>query len=341
MEYYKRVMFKDGEQKKFLKRISFKLELNNEKLAKLVGVHHRTFRDWVREKYSISLPALEVLCKEAKLLFPKNVTIKEPFWYVNNGGLAGAKAVLKKYGYIGGDPEYRKKKWYEWWEKSGKVSKKFYFETRTIVNPSESEKLAEFIGIILGDGGITSRQIRISLNKKDDNDYAHYVAKLAENLFGINPSFVSKGSIWNLTVSRTQLVSFLVEKGLQIGNKVKNQIQVPKWIINNNFYSSYCMRGLIDTDGSFYLEKHPYKDKVYENCVINFTNRSFPILDFVKSKLIKFGFHARKGSIYNVLIGRENEVIRYFNEIGTSNSKHLNKYLQFMNNKYGEVPKWS
>src|SRR3989344_3154088 len=54
------------------------------------------------------------------------------------------------------------------------------FVVRKILIPSFSSDLAEFIGIVLGDGGITSRQVVITLHKDDDRDYAEYVVGLVK-----------------------------------------------------------------------------------------------------------------------------------------------------------------
>lgn len=341
MKYYPRAVLQRGEQKKLLQNVVRNCNLSNQKLAQFLGVSVRTITDWKREKYFIQLPAFKKLCKMTLSPTPKNIEIRDPFWYTSHGSSAGAMAVLKKYGYIGGDPEYRKKRWLEWWEKIGKFNKNQYFVTRKIRRSKPDKNLAEFIGIVLGDGSITQRQVTITLNRKDDKEYAYYVSGLTKKIFGIAPSFYIQGSVLDLSVSRTELVKFLIENGLSVGNKVKQQVAVPEWIQKNNVLSKYCVRGLIDTDGSFYIEKHPYKNKTYRNCVINFTNRSLPLLEFVKTKLQKLGFNAKKRNRYNICLGKEEQIFRYFREIGSSNPKHYNKYRRFMEEKYGGVPKWS
>lgn len=341
MPYFKRAIFPKGKQKEFWSFIMPQIGLSVDELAKKLRVHPRSVRDWRREKYSIPLPALRFLCKKSGTPLPDCITIKKPFWYANLAGPAGAAAVIKKYGHIGGNQEYRKKKWFEWWETKGKFAKNGYFETRKIIKPKESEDLAEFIGIVLGDGGITPRQVAITLNKTDDIEYIEYVSKLIRRLFDVSPSVLEQGPVVDVLVSRTELVLFLLEKGLRAGNKVRNQVDVPEWIKDNDAFSKRCVRGLIDTDGSYYSEIHNYKEKIYNNCVINFTNRSFPLLNFVRSKLREFDFRPRKSNRFSVCLGREEELTRYFKEIGTSNPKHFRKYKKFMNDKYGGVPKWS
>lgn len=51
--------------------------------------------------------------------------------------------------------------------------------------PPDGEELAEFIGIVLGDGTISNYQVRIVLNRTTDSAYGGYVANLARRLFGV------------------------------------------------------------------------------------------------------------------------------------------------------------
>lgn len=339
--YLQRVSLPKGKQTELINLVIKRSNLKTSDMAKSLKIHIRTLSDWRREKYTMSLPALRVVCKKLGTKMPHYARIKEPFWYTKLGAKKGWATVLKKYGRVPVNEEYRKEKWHEWWNKKGKFNENKYFVTRDIKEPKQDHHFAEFVGILLGDGCITKRQVSITLNKYDDKEYAHYISGLSRKLFGIAPSFYNQGSVWDLTISRTELVKFLICNGLFIGSKVRQQLGVPQWIQENDKLSKYCIRGLIDTDGSFYTEKHPHKNKVYCNCVINFTNRSIPLLKFVKTKLEKFGFNPRKGNQYNVCLGKEEQVSRYFKEIGSSNPKHYNKHRKFMKEKYGGVPKWS
>ena len=138
-------------------------------------------------------------------------------------------------------------------------------------------------------------------------------------------------------ISRKKLIEFLIEKGLKIGNKVRQQVAVPKWISKSELFMKYCMRGLLDTDGCFYVDKHKYKDKIYLNCGINFTNRSLPILNFFRDNLVKFNYHPTQKTKFSIFLRREEEIIRYFKEIGSSNPKHLKKFQKYFDDKSGGV----
>lgn len=55
--------------------------------------------------------------------------------------------------------------------------------------PPRSVRFAEFIGIMMGDGGINNEwQANITLNSIADRAYADYVVTLCVELFGITPT---------------------------------------------------------------------------------------------------------------------------------------------------------
>jgi DNA-binding XRE family transcriptional regulator len=189
----KRVIFPVGEQYKFLLEAKERVKISWTKFAKEIGVAKRTFNEWKNEKYSLPLGILKRICKIAKLKIPDGIEIKEPFWWTKMAGEKAGKMVYQKYGRIGGDPEYRKKKWYEWWEREGKFRKHpFVGFTKPIKKPHLSSDLAEFVGIIIGDGGITKKQIMVSLNRETEKCYSIFVKSSLKNFLVSKRKFIKK-----------------------------------------------------------------------------------------------------------------------------------------------------
>lgn len=324
-----RAVFTPGKQKEFLCQVREKTSLSWLDFAKKFQVHQRTLADWKNEKYSLPLDTLKKICHETRMAIPDWIEIKGRFWYVNNAAKIGGIAMYKKYGRVGGDPGYRKKCWREWWKKEGRYRKDLITAvTKPIKKPALSLELAEFIGILLGDGGITRTQVTITLNRHDDKEYINYVKNLLVKLFEVIPSIYEwQGeSVTGIVVSRTELVNFLVKNGLKIGGKVRQQVGIPHWIKESDSYSRACLRGLFDTDGCFYIDRHKYKDKIYLNAGMNFTNRSLPILKFFKGCLERSGFHPTQNTKFHISLRREKEIIRYFHKIRSSNAKHIDKF---------------
>jgi len=109
------------------------------------------------------------------------------------------------------------------------------------------------------------------------------------------------------------------------GNKVRNQVDIPSWIHRNIIYQKACLRGLIDTDGSFYLHEYKLNGQKYRYLKLCFTNRSKPLLNsafaIFKNLRLKAYLDGDHVSIYS-----RPEIKRYFQEIGSHNPKHLHKF---------------
>ena len=325
-----RIFFSKRAQNKFINKILSRISVK--KAAKLCNLSERTIRDWRREKFLVNADALRKLCRKTKIPFPSNIKLRDPYWYIAKGSSAGGKAVFKKYGRIGGDPKYRKKKWYEWWEKEGKFKKHPIINVcLPIKKPEKSKHLAEFVGIVLGDGGITKSQIMITVNSKDDKEYGEFLYSLAEKLFDVHVG-ICHSKKWNVTkyiISRSELVRFFIEKlGLKKGNKIKQQVDIPDWIKQNKFYSIACVRGLVDTDGCIFTHRYKVNGKFYSYKKLCFTSYSLPLRQSVFNILKENGLNPRFSQDRDVRLDSIENMQRYFQIIGSHNPKHLNNYYK-------------
>jgi len=210
---------------------------------------------------------------------------------------------------------------------------KGFIVRKDIKCPRKSLELAEFMGIMLGDGGLPgSHQFTISFNYMTDLQHAMYVGKILKKLFSVDYHIHrrkdSNGA--DMVVNSSNLVDFLVKHGFTAGNKVGNQIDVPKWIRNKLEYSIACIRGLMDTDGSLYRHKYYSGGKEYIYLKLCFTNRSKPLVNFMLNTLRELNFKAYLVGD-NVLVYDASDVKRYFVEIGSHSLKHTNKFRKHFN----------
>ena len=326
-KYSKRVKFASGAQTRFIVYLEKTLALGLIDLAKIAEVNRRTIYDWKREKFSMSLSALKKMCLKAGTPIPRSVKVKDPFWYVSNGGKIGGPAVIKKYGRVPVDPEYRKVRWQEWWKHEGKFISRQIYTPLPFKKPTISNELAEFIGIMMGDGGMSKYQISIVLHHLDDKKYGQYVTKLMEKLFGVIPTIrhIPDISVNTYTISRMELVKYLYGLGLVIGNKIKQQIDIPDWIKSNRQYWIGCIRGLMDTDGSVVIHKYFSNSKYYTYKKLDFTSRSSLLLGSVSGILTELGIKNRMRKD-NIRIEAQKDVKTYFNIVGSHNPKHIKRY---------------
>lgn len=323
-----RILLPKGEQNKFIERVLQKISITQ--VATLCSLSERTIRDWRREKFLMTKEAMKLLCDKTVTPLPDNFEEKDDYWYIDSS--KGAIAVIKKYGYVGGDPEYRKKKWREWWERKGKFINNPIFKRQVIYKPEKDKELAEFIGIMLGDGGFTSygKQIQITLNNKDDKEYIEFVYNLAYKLFHKKPSiFPCVDAVASkISISSMNLTDYLVKLGLKVGNKIKLQVDIPVWIKNNKAYSIACVRGLVDTDGCIFNHRYKINNKFYDYKKLSFINYSQPLLKSVYNVLKSLGLKPRLSNYRDVRIDSQKDMKNYFKIIGSNNPKHLNKYYK-------------
>lgn len=157
--------------------------------------------------------------------------------------------------------------------------------------PECSVELAEFVGIVLGDGGLTRDQCVISLHMIDDIEYSEYVRVIINKLFDANATTVSypKHHVIKVVVSGISLIKILESFGLKVGNKMKHKIDIPDWIKDNREYLRACRRGLYDTDGATFTHKHTVLGHKYVHFGVGFCSASKPLFNSYALGLTQFG----------------------------------------------------
>lgn len=322
-----RLSFQPGESRDWMGRTETKLGIDSEKLGKLLRLSGRTIRDWRREKYRPGKNAILKLNKISGIVLPKYQVIpwKE---HINRAARLGGKKTYALYGLMG-TRESRVKGGVMSWcsrKKDPELLKKYL---KSFNHPVHSEYLAELVGILLGDGGLTFNQCVIYLNSETDKEYAGYVRDLMQRLFGLTPKIYPRRvyKVLRVSISGVNLIKYLTSIGLNIGNKVKLQVGVPSWIWEDMRYVKACIRGLIDTDGCFVKHKYKVNGNNYIYYKIAFSNRSLPLLAFVFKGLKHLGYTPRMPWKYQVWLHQSLEVRKYLREIGTSNYKPVVKEI--------------
>lgn len=316
-----RLSFRSGELRNFMEQVQDNLAIESNELGKLLGLSGRTIRDWKKEKFKPTKEHIFKMSEISDVEVPKH-GILPLYWNNPNSAKLAGRRTYELYGLLGTN-ESRAKGGRNSWIKRKNDLKLWNKYTNPIKKPEESVDLAEFIGIMLGDGGLTHFQCSIYLNSEIDKEFAYYVRDLASKLFGITPKIYvhKKHKVCRVSVSSVNLVKYLTSKGLCIGNKVRIQVGVPSWVLLNPEYIKACIRGLIDTDGSLIIHRYRIKGKEYSYPKISFSNRSEPLLEFVYQGLREFGFNPKRTYESEVWLHSQNDVKRYLEIIGVSNYK--------------------
>ena len=322
-----------GTQREFLEKVGRSMNFDWDKIAKLSNIHKRTLLDWRREKYQMSYEALKKLQEHSNSLLPKNIKVLPEYWSTRKAGKIGTARRYKLYGNPG-TPEGR--------SKGGRTTQRRFnsdlayarrkgFKTRkAIKHPEKTSLFAEFIGIVLGDGTIAEYQVEISLNSRSDREYACFVRKIIKELFGISASVTfKKKNTLSILISSKNLVEFLLNCGLKRGDKIRQQINVPDWILKEKELMRGCLRGLIDTDGCIYFHTHTTKGIKYKHVGLMLTNLSLPLLNSAHNIFLALGIAAKNNKKNHVSVYDRNEIIKYMNEVGSHNRKHIVRFKSY------------
>lgn len=324
-----------------MEEVKSKSHLTWEELAKVVKLSSRTLRDWRREVLKMNYEKAKILSEFTKVSLPNIEKILPEYWSTKKAGHKAGLLNMKRYGNPG-TPEGRRKGGLRsqelrmlYPERYPKVSRRLFIR-KEIKIPAYSDLLAEFVGIILGDGGITNHQVTVSLNYTRDAEYILYVISLFEKLFSVVPFRTDhiKENYTSIVASSINLVEFLEKIGLHRGNKVKQQVDIPKWVFKNKDWMKFCLIGLIDTDGNIARKNYHANTLAMQ---ISFTNASKPLLKSVRRIWMELGYHPTEITGRQVHVTRFKEVIRYIKEIGFSNFKHIKRfknYLSMFNHKF-------
>lgn len=275
------------------------------------------------------LTCVHALSQRARIPVPKNIVVRNRYEHARKAGMKGARAVIAKYGRVPIDEIHRKSQWRKWWEKEGQFRQPPQFQAKLIHKPGKSVELAEFIGTMMGDGGLSRYQVTITLHHIDDREYVDFVSKRIQKLFHIKPALyhVPKSSVFNIVISRSEVVKYLHSLGLPIGNKVRQQFDIPVWIQKNKKYVIACVRGLVDTDGSVFTHSYISKGRRYHYKKLSFCTHSRPLQYSVAKILADIGLRARIAG-YDVRLDGVADVKKYFMIIGSNNPKHLKRYAK-------------
>lgn len=326
-----RVTFpRKGLQRKVLLAAKEKRGTSWIELARLLEVQPRTLADWAREKYCMSHAAWKTIVQVIGVRVPISAQVLSWDRHLRGIAQSGEKAVYRRYGCVGGDPETRVRRWWSWWHQTGKHRAHPILHVRLpFKRPKRSESLAEFVGIMLGDGGMSARQLTVTLNHHDDRQYKNYVVDLLEGLFGVVPSVYHDpaDSVYSVVISRTDLIDYCTsELGLVRGSKVRQQVDIPQWVKTNSSYRVACLRGLVDTDGSVFQHTYLVNGRRYWYKKLCFTSHSRPLARSVSDMMRSIGLHPRFSRGKDVRLDRRDDIERYFQLVGSHNPKHIRRY---------------
>lgn len=230
-----------------------------------ISIRHLT--DLRKGVYSLSQLKTNLIREKFGIELPKNIIVKEDYWYIPKAAELGGKRHFELYG---PPPATRANR-----RKGGFNSRMInilrhtgFVVAKNIIRAPKNTNLAEIIGALMGDGGLTLTQAHITLNLRTDKEYAIYLRNLIERLFKINASLYerSSNSTIDVVVSSVKLISFLRHKGLPVGDKIRQGLDIPKWIYKRKKWQRACLRVLLRREKEvlrFFKEFKPSNSRHY------------------------------------------------------------------------------
>lgn len=213
-------------------------------------------------------------------------------------------------------------------------------------------RLAEFVGIIVGDGHIGKHrskngnyssahyQIRICGNIKDKEYYATYVNNLFSKIFNAQFSFFN--SVRDNTIvlrKESKAIYYFMTEIMNIPSR-KDNVRIPRIICDaTDEIKSSFLRGLADTDFTLTIknkEGKPYpviQGVSKSNGLINDVSRILYELDIKNCIAFDKGYsRKRKKSYpgYRIYINGTNRIKTFISKIGFSNPRHLNTFHNYL-----------
>jgi len=207
-------------------------------------------------------------------------------------------------------------------KKCSEIYRERYIEKK-IKLPKMDSFLSEIFGVLNGDGHISQVNYEICVvGNLLEKEYYNYLKKLFENNLNLkfniklqNTHIKLRGYSKNLSNHLT--IKYKLPKGNKLG-----QLKIPKQVFNHKNYIYSYIRGLYDTDGSFYIRRK--KDPV-----VQITSADPIFLEEIRNTLISLDFHVAKGN-QRIFIYNKKDIKRFFKEIKPANTKHLKKYQNYL-----------
>ena len=213
-------------------------------------------------------------------------------------------------------------------------------------NPGLCEDLAEFIGILLGDGCIFKSYskkeqkhfffVLVTGHLHDLKYYQSTVRPLVRKLFHVSGYMQRRENTLAFLIKSRRIYDFLRSADMPDGEKVRNEaLSIPEWITQKPEFLKACIRGITDTDGSVFRSG--------KGARIQYKFASKSLTKSMQNALISLGYHptqVRRTESFNkernyigwrFYLSRQNEIDRFVYDIGFRNNWHKKRYLKLRN----------
>ena len=195
-------------------------------------------------------------------------------------------------------------------------------------------KIAEFVGIMLGDGYINyskNNRLKISFNSIVDKDYLFFVKKMILDVFGVKTVLKHRDNenTSELFVFEKKFLSFLIEDIGLIESPKWNRASIPENFLNNHL-EKYVLRGYFDTDGCVVMTNNNGIIYPRLEMKISPSPMQHQFIEIIERLGFRFGvYNIGKGKVRIQMNGKK-ELKKWCELVGFSNIKHEDKAKLFV-----------
>jgi intein/homing endonuclease len=211
-----------------------------------------------------------------------------------------------------------------------------------MVNKAKEEKIAEFIGIMLGDGSIgiynfkqgnrtkQLHQLKVTLDSRN-KQYINYVSNLMEKVMGITPKihFKRMENAVDIRIFKKDKVLYAVNAlGLKKSPKWNN-MEIPENYAKGKL-ALLVLRGLFDTDGSVTIFRN--NGILYPRIEIRMSPcpAQKQIIDILKENNFSYKIQKLERGKIKIRISGVRELKQWFNMVGSSNELYKRRAEPFL-----------
>lgn len=202
------------------------------------------------------------------------------------------------------------------------------------LNGISKDVLGEICGIFAGDGTLyrtnKGHVIEIRGNSKEEEYYLGNVKPKFDRIFSKNIKLTKRyypgGHVVGIRICTKEAMRLFHEiLGFPIGKK-SHTVKIPDVIFNNKRCWKGYIRGIFDTDGSFYIRKAGRNLKQRQP-IVDITSYSINHLNQIQLILNQLGFKPwlERGN-HKIRMAGWNNVKRFFKEIKPKNNTHVTKF---------------
>lgn len=256
---------------------------------------------------------------------------QENNWGSVRGGKKTYQIILSKYG-----EQELKKRQSNGGKKAIKINR---IKQKQLVIDIHNPNFLEFYGVLLGDGWLSKLNyknkniwlIGVSGDKRWDMEFYLYLQENIFELFGRRAYLKIKKQNNSIEINfghKTLIETLNTELEFPIGKK--NNLSINNKIYNLGYEKvKHVIRGIFDTDGSFYLDKTPTGNPYP---IISIEMKAGKLINQIYKILLSQGFRVsyrlgrnkREGKDRITLKGKK-QLDKWMQEIGSSNQRHLKK----------------